>query len=71
MAGLGGVQRDRDRLGIPELADEDDVGGLPERVPEADQIGFGVDPHLALRDDALIRVVQELHGILDRDHVAP
>ena len=65
MARLRGLQRDLSRLGVAELADQDDVGVLPEHAPERLPEALGVEADLALVDDALLVVVEHLDRILD------
>ena len=50
VTGLGGGQRDRDRLEVAHLADQDDVGVLPQHVLEGVREGVRVLAHLALVD---------------------
>ena len=69
MAGLGGLERRLGRLGIAELADEDDVRVLPQRPPEGLAERLRVQADLALVDDAREVFVQELDRVLDRDDV--
>ena len=69
MARLGGLDRNRHRLEIAHLADEDDVGILAQRRAQRALERVGVRPDLALVDEALLVVVHELDRILDRDDV--
>ncbi len=72
VTGLGGGQRDRDRLEVAHLADEDDVRVLPQHVLEGLREGVRVLADLALVDEARLVPVQELDGVLDgHDVVAP
>ena len=70
MAGLGERDRVVHRLAVADLADQDHVGRLPQRVLERDLPALGVDADLALRDDAVRVLVDELDRVLDRDDVA-
>ena len=69
MAGLGRGQREPDRLEVAHLADQDDVGilaqGRAQRLAEAERVAV----HLALVDQAALRLVHELDRVLDRDDV--
>ena len=58
------VSRSRD------LADEDHVGRLAQRVLERREPVVGVHAHLALRDDAVPVLVHVLDRVLDGDDVA-
>ena len=69
VAGLGGGERDRDGLEVAELADEDDVGVLPQHVLECRREAVGVVADLALVDERLLVDVQELDRVLDRHDV--
>ena len=69
VAGLGRGQGRADRLHVAHLADEDDVGVLAQRGLEAEREGRRVRPQLALVDDALLVVVQELDRVLDGEDV--
>ncbi len=66
MAGLGGRQGGGDGLQVAHLADDHDVGVLPEDVRQrlAERRRVGVD--LLLDDDAAVVLVDELDGVLDR-----
>ena len=52
MARLGGLERRLGRLGVAELADQDHVGVLAERAAKRLRERLGVEPDLALVDDA-------------------
>ena len=69
VARLGDAQRGLDRLEVAHLADEHDVGVLAQdraqRVRERVRVGV----QLALVDEALLVLVQELDRVLDRDDV--
>ena len=69
MARLRGVQRDRHRLGVAHLADQDDVRVLAERRAQRGGEARRVVADLALADHAADVVVGELDRILDRDDV--
>ena len=70
VARLADRQRRLDRLEVAHLADEHDVGVLPEDVLERVLEALGVGADLALVDDAELVRVQVLDRILDRDDVA-
>ena len=63
--GLGRGQRGRHRLEVAHLADEDDVGVLPQHRLERPVERLGVGAHLALVDHALLVAVQELDRVFD------
>jgi hypothetical protein len=65
VAGLGRGQGDRDRLQIPQLADQDDVGVLAQDVLEGVGERLGVLADLALVDQAVLVGVEELDRVLD------
>ena len=69
MAGLGGHQRRLDRLVVAHLADEDDVRVLAQRRAQRGREAARVDVDLALVDDRLLVLMEELDRILDRDDV--
>ena len=69
VAGLGRGQRGRDRLEVAHLADEDHVGVLAQRGLQAEREALRVGAELALVDDALLVLVQELDRVLDREDV--
>ncbi len=69
VAGLGGGQRGRHRLGVAHLAHEDDVGVLAQHRLEGAVERLRVGAHLALVDHALLVAVQELDRVLDRHDV--
>ncbi len=71
MAGLGGLQRGLGGLAVAQLADQDHVRVLTERAAERLVERLGVEPDLALVDDAALVAVQDLDRILDRDDVLP
>ncbi len=70
VSGLGRLDRRLRRLGVAHLADQDHVRVLAQRAPERLAERGGVESDLALVDDALTVVMQELDRILDRDDVA-
>ena len=70
VADLGCGQRGGHGLVVAHLADEDDVGVLPHDVSERIRVAVGVDADLALVDDALLVLVQDLDRVLDGDDVA-
>ena len=69
VAGLGRGQRDRDGLEVAQLADQDDVGVLPQHVLERVGEAVRVRADLALVDQRLLVAVQELDRVLDRHDV--
>ena len=70
--GLGGGQRDLDRLAIAHLADEDHLRRLAQRGPQGQGERRRVAVQLALMDGRLLVVVQELDRILDgQDVIGP
>ena len=71
VTGLGGLERRLGRLAVAELADQDHVRVLAEHAPERLVERLGVDPDLALVDDAARVVVEDLDRVLDRDDVLP
>src|SRR2546425_688392 len=70
VAGLGDGERRRDRLEITHLADQHDVGVLPQRVLERGREAVGVRADLALVHDAGLMAVDELDRVLHRDDVS-
>ena len=54
VAGLGRLDRDRDRLEVAHLADQDDVGILAQRRAQRVLERLGVRVDLALVDQALL-----------------
>ena len=69
MAGLGCLQRGLGGLGVAQLADQDDVRILAEHAAERLLERLGVEPDLALVDDAAAIGMQDLDRVLDRDDV--
>ena len=69
MAGLGGLEGDLCRLGVAELADEDDVRVLAQHAAERLAEALGVEPDLALVHDAPLVAVEDLDRVFDRDDV--
>ena len=69
MPRLRGLQRGLRRLGVAELADQDRVGILPKHAAERLAEALGVEPDLALVDDAAAVGMEDLDRILDRDDV--
>ena len=59
-----------DRVDVGQLADDEHVGVLAQRVAQAALERRGVLPHLALVDDRLAVLVQELDRLLDGEDVA-
>ena len=71
VAGLGRLQRGLGRLGVAQLADQDHVRVLTEHAAQRLVERLGVEPDLALVDDAVHVRVEDLDRILDRDDVLP
>jgi hypothetical protein len=69
VSGLGGGDHRAHRLGIAHLAHHDDVGILPQRVAQRFGEARGVGADFALRDRRHVVGEQELHRILDGDHM--
>ena len=69
MAGFGDPQRGLDGLEVAHLADENDIGILPQAGSQGVGEAVGVGVQLTLVDDALLVAVQVLDRILDRDDV--
>ncbi len=69
MARLRSFERRLGALGVAELAEQDDVGVLAQHPLDRREVGLGVDPDLALVDDAATVLVEDLDRILDRDDV--
>src|SRR5439155_10079761 len=67
--GLRGGDRQRDRLQIPHLADQDHVRVLPKDVFQRVGEGQGVAAQLPLVDQRLLVLVQEFDRIFDRYNV--
>src|SRR4029453_18779569 len=58
------------RLALAHFTDQDHVGRLAQRVLQRHLPAVAVHTHLALREDAVLVLVDELDRILDRDDVA-
>ena len=69
VARLGRLDRDRHRLEVAQLADEDDVRILAQRGAQRLLERGRVHADLPLRDHALLVRVHELDRVLDRDDV--
>jgi hypothetical protein len=69
VARLGGLERRLRRLRVAQLADQDRVGVLAENTAERLREVEGVEPDLALVDDAIAIGMEDLDRILDRDDV--
>jgi len=54
-------------LRVAQLADQDRVGILAERAPQRLAERLGVEPDLALVDDAVVIRMQDLDRVLDCD----
>ena len=70
VARLGERDRVLHRLGVADLADQDHVGRLAQRVLERVMPRVRVDADFAVRDQRLLRLVHVLDRVLDRDDVA-
>ena len=70
VAGLGDRERGLDRLGVAHLADEQDVGVLPEGRSQRPLERVAVDADLALVDRRPLVAVHVLDRVLDGDDVA-
>jgi hypothetical protein len=66
VAGLGGSQRGRDRLQVSHLPDQDHVRVLAQRALEGRREVDRVGADLALVEDALLVLMEELDRVLDR-----
>ena len=69
MAGLGRGERERDALGVAQLADHHHVGVLAQGRAQRARERARVAAHLALVDQAVLERVHELDRVLHRDHV--
>ena len=69
MAGLRRRHGRRDGFVIPHLAEEDDVGTLPEGSPQSRHIAMGVGADLPLADNALFMAVQVFQRVFQCDDV--
>lgn len=65
----GAGQRERNRLKVPHLADQNDVGVFPGGDPECIRETAGVRAGLPLRDETLDFGMNELDGVFDRKDV--
>ena len=65
VTGVRRGQRDGERLDVADLADHDDVGILPQHVPQAVVERVRVLADLALVDQALVVAVEVLDRVLD------
>ena len=70
VAGLGELDAVLHRLAVPDLADQDDVRRLAQRVLQRVVPGFGVHADLAVRDHAALVLVHVLDRVFDGDDVA-
>ena len=70
LAGLRGGEGEPDRLDVGQLAHDEDVGVLAERVAQPAFERRGVLADLPLVDDGPPVLVQELDGLLDGEDVA-
>ena len=70
VAGLGRGDGRGDGLQVAHLADQDDVRVLAQGGPQGVGETRGVGADLALVDDALLVLVEELDRVLDGDDVA-
>ena len=69
VAGLGGGQRGLDRGEVTHLTDQNNVRVLTQDGAQALRVGLRIGADLALIDDALVRRVDVLDRILQRDDV--
>ena len=69
VAGLGRLERGLRGLGVAELADQDHVRVLAQRAAQRLAERLGVEPDLALVDDAALVGMEDLDRVLDRDDV--
>ena len=67
--GLGRGHRERNRLQIAQLADQNDVRILAHGRMQGRGEALRVEAHLALTHEALLVTVHELDRVLDRDDV--
>ncbi len=65
VTGLGGGERDRDRLEVPELPDQDHIGVLPERGAQSTGERTRVGADLALVDHGELVLMHEFDRVLD------
>ncbi len=66
MTGFGGGQGGLNRLEVPHLADQDNVGVLPEDMSKGCGKVLGIRVHLPLIDDAFLMAMKVFDGILNR-----
>ena len=71
VTGLGERERDRDRVEVAHLAEEDDVGVLTQGAAQTVGEAVHVGAHLTLVDHRGLVVVQVLDRVLDGEDVAP
>ena len=71
VAGVGRAHGGGEGKGVAHFSDHDHVGILPERGLERSAEGGRVQAHLALLDDRLVVLEDELDGIFQRDNVLP
>ena len=69
VTGLRRLDRDRDRLEITQLADQHDVRVFAQRRAQRVLERVGVHTDLALRDQALLVLMDELDRVFDGDDV--
>ena len=69
VSGLGSGQRRLDRGEVTHLADQDDIRVLTQDGAQALRVGLRISADLALIDDALVRRVDVLDRVLQRDDV--
>ena len=65
----GGGQGEFDGFEVAHFPDEDDVRVLAQRAAQGGGEGFRVDAHLAVVDQRLLALVDELDGVFHRDDV--
>ena len=55
---------------VADFTDQNDVGRLPQRILERVMPRVRIDSHLAVRDQGLLRLVDEFHRIFHRNNVS-
>ena len=69
VAGFCGGEGDADGFEVAQLAEDDDVGGLPQDGAQGGMPGGGIGADFALFDDGFFVAVDELDGVFDGDDV--
>ena len=70
VAGLGESDRSLHRLGIADLADENNVRRLAQRVLQRSLERLGVESDLSLSDDGFLMPMNELDRVFYRDNMS-